>query len=135
MPKIGQTCPARCAPLAFQLQDDLLDSYGDERLGKAIGGDILEGKKTYLMVTAMSRADEATREILRTACRDPKLGNAEKIAAVKAVYDRLEVPRLTEQQISLRFERALSILDTLSVEPARTKRMRDYAASLMGRKN
>ena len=58
--------------LAFQLQDDLLDSYGDERLGKAIGGDILEGKKTYLMVTAMSRADEATREILRTACRDPE---------------------------------------------------------------
>ncbi len=103
--------------LAFQLQDDLLDSYGDERLGKAIGGDILEGKKTYLMVTAMSRADEATREILRTACRDPKLSSAEKIAAVKAVYDRLEVPRLTEQQISLRFERALSILDTLSVEP------------------
>ena len=121
--------------LAFQLQDDLLDSYGDERLGKAIGGDILEGKKTYLMVTAMSRADEATREILRTACRDPKLSSAEKIAAVKAVYDRLEGPRLTEQQISLRFERALSILDTLSVEPARTKRMRDYAASLMGRKN
>ncbi|MDE6711130.1 MAG: polyprenyl synthetase family protein, partial [Alistipes sp.] len=52
--------------LAFQLQDDLLDSYGDERLGKAIGGDILEGKKTYLMVTAMSRADEPTREELRT---------------------------------------------------------------------
>ena len=54
---------------------------------------------------------------------------------MKAVYDRLEVPRLTEQQISLRFERALSILDTLSVEPARTRRMRDYAMSLMGRKN
>ena len=45
--------------LAFQLQDDLLDSYGDQRLGKAIGGDILEGKKTYLMITAMSHADEA----------------------------------------------------------------------------
>ena len=41
--------------LAFQLQDDLLDSYGDERLGKAIGGDILEGKKTYLMVMASAR--------------------------------------------------------------------------------
>ena len=52
--------------LAFQLQDDLLDSYGDDRLGKAIGGDILEGKQTYLMITAMSRADEATREALRT---------------------------------------------------------------------
>ena len=40
--------------LAFQLQDDLLDSYGDERLGKAIGGDILEGKQTYLMITMSS---------------------------------------------------------------------------------
>ena len=121
--------------LAFQLQDDLLDSYGDERLGKAIGGDILEGKKTYLMITAMSRADEATREVLRTAYRDPELSDDAKIATVKAIYDRLDVPRLTEQQIQLRFERALTILDTLSVEPARTKRMRDYAAGLMGRKN
>ena len=111
--------------LAFQLQDDLL----------AIGGDILEGKQTYLMITAMSRADEATREMLRTAYRDPALSDAEKIGKVKSIYDRLDVPRLTEQQIQLRFERALSILDTLSVAPSRTQRMRDYAMSLMDRKN
>lgn len=121
--------------LAFQLQDDLLDSYGDERLGKAIGGDILEGKKTYLMITAMSHADEATREVLRNVHRDPTLSDAEKIAAVKAIYDRLDIPRLTEQQISLRFERALAILDTLSAGPERTKRMRDFAAGLMDRKH
>ena len=121
--------------MAFQLQDDLLDSYGDQRLGKAIGGDILEGKKTYLMITAMSHADEATREMLRTAYRDPALSDAEKIGKVKSIYDRLDVPRLTEQQIQLRFERALSILDTLSVAPSRTQRMRDYAMSLMDRKN
>ena len=66
------------------MQDDLLDSYGDEELGKAIGGDILEGKKTYLMVTAMSRADESTREVLRRTYRDERLTNAEKIAAVMA---------------------------------------------------
>lgn len=121
--------------LAFQLQDDLLDSYGDERLGKAIGGDILEDKKTYLMVTAMSRAHETEREVLRHTSRNPELSDAQKIAAVKAVYDQLDVPRLTEQQISLRFERALSILDTLSVDSARTLRMREYAQSLMGRNN
>ncbi len=120
--------------LAFQLQDDLLDSYGDERLGKAIGGDILEGKKTYLMITAMSRADEATREILRNTRHNTKLSDKEKIATVKEIYDRLDIPRLTEQQIQLRFERALSVLSTLSVDPARTQQMREYAESLMGRK-
>ncbi len=120
--------------LAFQLQDDLLDSYGDERLGKAIGGDILEGKKTYLMVTAMSRADEPTREQLRSAYRDAALSDEEKIARVKSIYDALDVPHLTEQQIELRFERALSILDTLSVEKSRTEQLRSYAESLVGRK-
>lgn len=120
--------------LAFQLQDDLLDSYGDERLGKAIGGDILEGKKTYLMITAMSRADEATREELRRTYADAALSDAEKIARVKAIYDRLDVPRLTEQQIGLRFERALAMLDGLSVDAARTQMLREYAAGLMGRK-
>ncbi len=121
--------------LAFQLQDDLLDSYGDQRLGKAIGGDILEGKQTYLMITAISRADEPTREVLRSTHRS-QMPDAEKIATIKAVYDRLDIPRLTEQQISLRFERALGILDTLSVEKkSRTERMREYALSLMGRKN
>ena len=120
--------------LAFQLQDDLLDSYGDERLGKAIGGDILEGKKTYLMVTAMSRADDPTREELRTLLADSRMKPAAKIAAVKAIFDRLDVPHLTEQQIELRFERALAQLETLSVDTARTAPLRDFAASLMGRK-
>ncbi|MDE5690629.1 MAG: polyprenyl synthetase family protein, partial [Alistipes sp.] len=120
--------------LAFQLQDDLLDSYGDERLGKAIGGDILEGKKTYLMVTAMSRADESTREELRALLADGNMAPERKIAAVKAIYDKLDVPHLTEQQIELRFERALAQLETLSADSTRTAPLRDFAAGLMGRK-
>lgn len=120
--------------LAFQLQDDLLDSYGDEQLGKPIGGDILEGKKTYLMITAMSHASEEEREVLRNTHLDPALSREEKIARVRAVYDKLEIPHLTEQQIALRFERALAQLTTLDLPEERTAGLREFAESLMGRK-
>ncbi len=120
--------------LAFQLQDDLLDSYGDERLGKHIGGDILEGKKTYLMVTAMSRADRRQRDVLGSAPADPALSDRERIDCVRAIYDRLDVPRLTEEQISLRFERALSILPTLKAPSERIAPLKAYAESLIDRK-
>ena len=120
--------------IAFKLQDDVLDSYGDEALGKKIGGDILEGKQTFLMVQAMSRADEKEREVLRNTHRDSKLSNEEKIARVKALYDKLDVRRLAEQQIELRFERALSALAELSIEKSRTANLQEFARNLMGRK-
>ena len=120
--------------LAFQLQDDLLDSYGDERLGKKIGGDILEGKKTCLMLNAMSRATDEDREVLRTTHLDATLCNEEKIARVKQIYDRYEIPHLVEQQISIRFDRALAILDSLDIAQERTEHLRVFARNLMGRK-
>lgn len=121
--------------LAFQLQDDLLDSFGTEQeLGKRIGGDILEGKQTYLMVMAHSRADESTREILRTTYKDDSLTDEQKIERIKDVYRSLGVERMTEQQISLRFDRALGILDTLSIPPERTEGLKEFARNLIGRK-
>ena len=120
--------------LAFQLQDDMLDSYGDEALGKKIGGDILEGKKTFLMVQAMSRATAEERKVLCTTHTNSALSDAEKIATVKALYDKLDVRHVTEQQIELRFERALAVLDTLSVGNERTAHLREFARNLMGRK-
>ena len=121
--------------LAFQQQDDLLDSYGtQEELGKRIGGDILEGKKTCLMLNAMSRANDADREALRTTYLNETLSDDEKIARVKAIYDRYDIPHLINQQISVRFERALSILNTLELKPERTEHLRIFAQNLMGRK-
>ena len=109
------------------------DSYGDDRLGKAIGGDILEGKKTYLMVMALSKASAAEHRILASTYSDPTLSDQQKIARVREVFDKLGVARLTEQQINHRFERALNILDTLSVQSEGTARLREYAGSLIGR--
>jgi geranylgeranyl diphosphate synthase type II len=120
--------------LAFQLQDDMLDSFGDESLGKKIGGDILEGKQTYLMVQAMNRASDKEREVLRTTHKNEALSDAEKIATIKALYEKLDVKHATEQQIELRFERALSVLNTLSIAGERTAALVEFARNLMGRK-
>lgn len=120
--------------LAFQLQDDLLDSYGDEQLGKKIGGDILEGKKTYLMIISLSHATEEQREILRSTHLDKSLTDEQKIAAVKGVYDAIGAKQMTEQQIAVRISRALAILDTISVPAERLEYMKSYVESLVGRK-
>lgn len=121
--------------LAFQLQDDLLDSYGTEEvLGKKIGGDILEGKKTCLVLHAMSRANEHDREVLRTTYCDASISDEEKISIIKEIFDRYDIPHLINQQISLRFERALAILDTLDIDADRVEHLRVFAQNLMGRK-
>lgn len=119
--------------LAFQLQDDLLDSYGDELLGKKIGGDILEGKKTYLMVTAMSAANEAQREVLRNTHSDKNLSDEEKIARVKAIYGALDIPKKTEIQINLHINKAISMLSQISVAE-NTDHLKSYAEGLLDRK-
>ena len=120
--------------IAFQLQDDLLDSYGDEQLGKKIGGDILEGKKTSLIIISLSHATEEQREVLRTTHLRTDIDDAEKISTVKAIYDAIGAKAMTEQQISVRISRALAILDTLDVPKERTEYMRSYVESLVGRK-
>jgi geranylgeranyl diphosphate synthase type II len=120
--------------LAFQLQDDVLDSFGDTALGKKIGGDILEGKKTFLMVQALNRASEEERRTLTETHLRKDLSDDQKIAAIKSLYEKLDVKRVAEQQIELRFERALAVLDTLSIAGERTENLAEFARNLMGRK-
>lgn len=81
--------------LAFQLQDDYLDTYGDPALfGKEIGGDIVNEKKTWLWINAMDRAPEQMRHILEQRLTDYK-----KIAAIKALYDELGLPSMSHALI------------------------------------
>ena len=86
--------------LAFQLQDDYLDVYGDPAVfGKAIGGDILCNKKTYMLINAFNRADESRRDELLKWVTAEKFDPKEKIAAVTDIYNKVGIKRLAEEKI------------------------------------
>ena len=122
--------------LAFQLQDDWLDVYGDPKVfGKKIGGDILCGKKTYLLINALNRADAADKQRLLALLADSEMPAGEKIAAVTHIYDALGISQLTLQTIDNLYKEALAALDALSLPAERVAPLRQYAGSLLGRKS
>ena len=119
--------------LAFQLQDDLLDSYGDSRLGKSVGGDILEGKKTFLMISALNSATDEDREALGTICHDNSLTSEQKIAHTLAIYDHYDVKTRTEAEINRRFEKALNALSKVEAKADALATLREFVEGLMNR--
>lgn len=121
--------------LAFQLQDDLLDVYGDPKVfGKAIGGDITSNKKTFMLINAFNRADAGTRAELERWTTATEFDPAEKIAAVTEIYNRLGIDKLAEQRIKEYFEQSRQHLDELSVSGDRKAVLREYTERMMNRK-
>lgn len=121
--------------LAFQLQDDFLDVYGDTKVfGKAIGGDIVSNKKTYMLINAFLRADEAQREELTRWVEVRDFDEQEKIAAVTDLYNRIGIDRLAEQKINQYFEEGLACLKAVGVDEERKQCLTDYVYKLMKRK-
>ena len=120
--------------LAFQIQDDILDVYGNPKtFGKAIGGDICCNKKTLLLLTAMETADAETKaELLQWLITTDR--NEEKIAAVTAIYDRLGVREVCEAIMEEHTALALAQLDKLPQNSA-TESLREWAEKLVTRKS
>ena len=120
--------------LAFQIQDDLLDCFGDEQtFGKAIGGDISCNKKTYLMLTALKNADAAQRAAIDSwlAQTEP---SAEKIGAMKDLFITTHAREAAEQTIARHTEEALQCLKLLP-DNAEKEQLKQLAQKLAQRKN
>lgn len=98
--------------LAFQLMDDYLDTYGDSSVfGKAIGGDILNDKKTWLSINAI--AEDVDRLVISQISAPS--APAEKIRLVRSVYDRLELPRRCLELVDAYVGQAIDCLDDMSI--------------------
>lgn len=119
---------------AFQLKDDLLDVYGDTlTFGKNIGGDILCNKKTFLLVNALQMASGDQREELTGWIDRKTYDPAEKVAAVTAIYNELNVRSLTEAKIQDYYNQAMLNLSSLNVTSERLTILSEVANRLMYR--
>ena len=120
--------------LAFQLQDDLLDVYGDPAVfGKAIGGDITSNKKTYMLINAVNRADSRQRAELNRWIAARDFDRQEKVAAVTRLYDEIGIRQLCEEKINYYFELARHTLDEVCVPEERKQPLRQYMEELLHR--
>lgn len=121
--------------LAFQIQDDILDVWGDPKtFGKAVGGDISCNKKTYVYLTAQKLADDELAEELHQWYGSVLDDNTDKIAAVKGLFDQLNVRAACEAVVEDYTQKALLILDTLP-QNAATEQLRQLANKLNTRKD
>lgn len=120
--------------LAFQLQDDYLDVYGDAKtFGKKIGGDILANKKTFMLLSALKLASPAQNEKLSywiaNSPEDPQV----KIDAVTSLYDELGIRELCMSKIKAYYAEAEALLSNMSFDPAKKQVLWDYVSSMINR--
>ncbi len=122
--------------VAFQLQDDILDVYGDkEKFGKRIGGDILSNKKTFLLLKALELAEGETLTELQNwiDATDPK--PEAKVAGVTGIYDRLNVKEFARSEMDRYYQRGLDCLAAISVNETGKAGLRDFTDRLMVREH
>lgn len=118
--------------LAFQLQDDILDVYGDpEKFGKQVGGDILANKKTFLLIKAKELAQKNESTEIARWIHGTNHKPTEKIKAITSMYDKLGVRKLAESQMEVYVRKALVALNLISVQNDTKVLLKDFAETLL----
>ena len=120
--------------LAFQLQDDYLDVYGDPSVfGKNIGGDITSNKKTFMLINALLRAEGQDKAELEAWIARKDFDRQEKVDAVTHLYTKLGIDRLAIERIEYYTREALSCLDAVDTPDERKAELREYTMMMMRR--
>ena len=117
--------------LAFQLQDDLLDLYGGENFGKQVGGDILNGKKTFLLVKALELANANDGKEIIGIMGNNKMPDQEKIDAIELLYDRYKIHEIAQSQIEQHLRDFQETI--IAINSTRATIMLDFVNSLAHR--
>ena len=121
--------------MAFQLQDDYLDTFGDQKsFGKKIGNDILEHKKTYLYIAAFEKSDAIDKQKLLAIYQDKNILPEEKIDTVKDIFLRNKVHLAVQNEITLYTERANNYLNDINIPSEKQAALESLTADLMHRK-
>jgi geranylgeranyl diphosphate synthase type II len=122
--------------LSFQLQDDLLDTFGDQdTFGKRIGGDILANKKTFLLINALQNASAEQKSELLNWIEKVDFNADEKIAAVTKIYNQLGVKERTERRIDSYFKKAIENLDAIQLVDVVKQPLYELANKMLTRKH
>lgn len=122
--------------LAFQLQDDLLDVYGDPKVfGKAVGGDITCNKKTYMLINAFQRANSEQRAELERWVSAKDFDRQEKVAAVTEIYNQIGIRQICEEKINYYFEESKKYFAKINVADERKQTLLQYTAEMMKRES
>jgi geranylgeranyl diphosphate synthase type II len=120
--------------IAFQLQDDLLDIFGNEEiLGKKIGNDIITNKRTYLFIRALEKSDNLQREELSRYYSGINFESQDKIEKVTKIFKSLDIKDETEVQINKHFNIAMEYLDAITIERGRKLVLTEFSEYLMKR--
>lgn len=120
--------------IAFQLQDDILDVYGDpDKFGKQVGGDIISNKKTYLLLKALEIAPEGTKQHLINVLKTTD--NKSKVLEVTEIYNQLNIKGLSLEKVDFYFNLAMKNLDEIGVSEEQKQPLKSLAYRLMMRES